>query len=499
METVLLIASQAFMVASHPAGYICEIKILALLSIICAILQLTKLRLPSWIKQYVRPGADIVPFYGCVIFSSILFIDDKSPFVVQTSMCFSLLCVAAIPIFSRMKLVAKGLSVIFVAGTISFYVLGCSFDTTKLFSNMPPLLLYMTHFSLFSIVFLVCLLSSPGSFSVGESILVSQMVTVLFNFTDSTHELEHSNKLMEISLVAARLTIFLILVSMSLFYFFNTTTTRTVIFYTLMLCVMVVFCILYTPWLIDCMLFAVKFLTSNYPQRMRLLMFWGFISILCLVFIVVRSRQGKASTMERKAFHLFILLVYIPGFMFDIPLLFICSVFVAIVFLVAGTMQAFQIEPVGYLLERQFRRFKSLQDTGSLVVTPICLLLGMSLPLWLSCAKDPDILVETHRLPPIASYSGIISVGIGDAMASVCGSIYGTLNFPKRRKTVEGTLASILAQVLFVYALSLSGNIDNGSSNIILAIIVGALIEAYTREVDNLVVPLLVYFLLDII
>ena len=55
------------------------------------------------------------------------------------------------------------------------------------------------------------------------------------------------------------------------------------------------------------------------------------------------------------------------------------------------------------------------------------------------------------RFPPTAYYagfSGIISIGVGDTMASVAGLRYGRRQWPNTKKTLEGTAAGIGASVL---------------------------------------------------
>ena len=47
-----------------------------------------------------------------------------------------------------------------------------------------------------------------------------------------------------------------------------------------------------------------------------------------------------------------------------------------------------------------------------------------------------------------AGFSGIISIGVGDTMASIAGLRYGRRRWPNTKKTLEGTAAGIGASVL---------------------------------------------------
>ncbi len=95
--------------------------------------------------------------------------------------------------------------------------------------------------------------------------------------------------------------------------------------------------------------------------------------------------------------------------------------------------------------------------------------------------------------------AGILSIGIGDTFAGVIGSKCGKHKWPNSQKSVEGTLASILAQNLFIgilYALNFISLNVKVSAICEFAIIANALVEARTDQVDNLVLPLVTYVIL---
>jgi dolichol kinase len=53
----------------------------------------------------------------------------------------------------------------------------------------------------------------------------------------------------------------------------------------------------------------------------------------------------------------------------------------------------------------------------------------------------------------LAQLSGIISVGIGDSMASIIGSNIGHYQWFGRKRTLEGSIAGLLAQFIFISGL----------------------------------------------
>ena len=112
-------------------------------------------------------------------------------------------------------------------------------------------------------------------------------------------------------------------------------------------------------------------------------------------------------------------------------------------------------------------------------MTNLYLLAGVSLPIWLT----PD-LDHTNKLILL---SGVLSIGVGDSAASIVGSKFGKIKFPDSQKTLEGTLASIVAQLLFVCFVS------NLSLGIVISICFVSFVEALTTQVDNVVLPLLLF------
>ncbi len=53
----------------------------------------------------------------------------------------------------------------------------------------------------------------------------------------------------------------------------------------------------------------------------------------------------------------------------------------------------------------------------------------------------------------LAQLSGIISVGVGDSVASIFGSKIGIRKWPGTKRTLEGSLAGLMAQFIFIACL----------------------------------------------
>ena len=88
--------------------------------------------------------------------------------------------------------------------------------------------------------------------------------------------------------------------------------------------------------------------------------------------------------------------------------------------------------------------------------------------------------------------------GIGDSAASYFGSKFGKTKFTNSEKTFEGTAASIVAQVIFIVFLDFFFIVNVVSVGVVFAVTICSVVEAMTSQVDNIVLPFLMFIILSI-
>ena len=251
---------------------------------------------------------------------------------------------------------------------------------------------------------------------------------------------------------------------------------------------------------------------------------WIVILSVTLLFTVlfVTTARTNASTATRKFFHLGISLVYLTGLKRDVTLLTFCSAallavlvvlevrlkFLIIYYnamavlildnylLVSQVIRVRRLPPFAALIEQTYCKFRSEQDIGLLTLTHIYLLVGTSLPLWLTSSFTSANL--------LAMSSGIITVGVGDTAAAVGGSLFGRHRWKGSKKTYEGTACAFLAQIcatLMIVNYSTPDIVLSVSNIVSLTAIclTTAVIEAKLTDIDNLILPIYHYVLVKLV
>ncbi|XP_011305240.1 dolichol kinase [Fopius arisanus] len=225
-------------------------------------------------------------------------------------------------------------------------------------------------------------------------------------------------------------------------------------------------------------------------SKVLMILYWAVCLILGAGLLSYQIRSGShADTIHRKGFHFLAVLVYIPGLLWEPTLLYLASGVTMGLFIMLELIRLLKLSSLGILLQSGFLAFADGKD-HLVSLTPLYLLSGLSFPLWM----------PTSNLEILPLLSGVLTVGIGDSVASVVGTKWGKTKWADSDKSVEGTVACILSQLIFVYAFAALGLIPNYVTLLrsTLSIMAVSFVEARTDQVDNLILSIILYISLVI-
>ncbi|XRA97724.1 dolichol kinase [Pycnococcus provasolii] len=142
-----------------------------------------------------------------------------------------------------------------------------------------------------------------------------------------------------------------------------------------------------------------------------------------------------------------------------------------------------------------FSRVTDDRDAGAVVWSHAALLAGICAPTWLTTSSSIP-------LSPASTWllvSGAASLGVGDTLASAIGRRFGTIKIAANHpKTVEGTFAFLVGTSCMLFVCAPPPDFVM-ACKVVLCVMVSALLEASTDQLDNLFVPLHMYAILSIL
>ncbi|KAF5282984.1 hypothetical protein FQA39_LY04855 [Lamprigera yunnana] len=233
-------------------------------------------------------------------------------------------------------------------------------------------------------------------------------------------------------------------------------------------------------------------------SKSKMVIYWTLCSIGAIIAVKQQiTGKKKATPAVRKVFHVFTVAVYIPGLIFQCSLIYLASGVVFGIFAMLEILRILNIPPFGGLLQKGFLMYRDEKDTGCIALTPLYLLVGCSLPMWIHPA--PCDMSDSAGFNLLPVMSGVLAIGVGDTAASVVGTTIGKHFWPGTKKTMEGTLGCIVSQLVVIWALVSIGFLNPNNDSllkIVVAVIIGSLVEASTNQIDNLALPLILFIIL---
>lgn len=242
--------------------------------------------------------------------------------------------------------------------------------------------------------------------------------------------------------------------------------------------------------------------------RAALLLYWLLVTAVGTCCIsVVRARLPLI--VVRKLYHALATLLFVPGILIDPKLMRLSFAIAIALFLALEYIRMSGAPPLAEPLSAYLRLYTDSRDAGPLITTHIYLLLGCALPLLATPGADAwDLRLPHEVLPPLA---GVLALGVGDSVASYVGTRVGRTCWRGTSKTVEGTLAAVIAVMvgaigLYAGALSLAPQAALASAaeqarewqRVLVATLATCVLEAVTDQIDNLFLPLYFFCALQI-
>ncbi|GAB2223201.1 hypothetical protein Droror1_Dr00017339 [Drosera rotundifolia] len=242
------------------------------------------------------------------------------------------------------------------------------------------------------------------------------------------------------------------------------------------------------------LLWVLVFTCSEPLKRLPLCVYWIILILVSVHKLYSISKNSKLERiLLRKYYHLLAVLMFVPALVFQLEFLSLAFGAALAFFLVVEIVRVWRIWPLGEFVNQFMNAFTDHRDSDILIVSHFSLLLGCALPMWMSSGFNDR---------PLAPFAGILSLGIGDTMASMVGYKYGVLRWSKTgKKTIEGTAAGITSVLaacsILIPLLASTGYIlTQNWWSLLLAVTVTGLLEAYTAQLDNAFIPLVFYSLL---
>eukprot|EP00617_Octactis_speculum_P006788 CAMPEP_0185792484 /NCGR_PEP_ID=MMETSP1174-20130828/158958_1 /TAXON_ID=35687 /ORGANISM="Dictyocha speculum, Strain CCMP1381" /LENGTH=296 /DNA_ID=CAMNT_0028487555 /DNA_START=951 /DNA_END=1841 /DNA_ORIENTATION=- len=260
-------------------------------------------------------------------------------------------------------------------------------------------------------------------------------------------------------------------------------------------------------------------------ERVYVLVYWASLLVLFFAIVVPMLEARLERIVVRKLFHLLAVVLFAPVTIADPDLMSLAYAGATALLVIAEAFRVAKAGAVGRFIGTLWCRFvderemteasyayskdkaQSNRPGSALVLTPIYLLIGCALPLWIS-----HFLFQSCR--PVSgaaqmnlaqmNLAGVAAIGVGDAMAAIVGKTIGRNKWPDSSRTFEGSFSFWIGLVVFytvmqhsifsdaAYHAGITANSMKTSSmgyKCVLFLMV-SLLEACTTQMDNLVLPL---------
>lgn len=236
-------------------------------------------------------------------------------------------------------------------------------------------------------------------------------------------------------------------------------------------------------WLMD---FLIE--KENGLERFWGLFYWGAVLVVgsypTFALFSLPSKNKPSVVVTRKWFHLIAILLFGP-ITWQFPQLM--SLSYAIAFCLLVVLETLRVDAP--LLQSFYTAFidNRKDDGGQIIVSHIFLIIGCAAPLWVSEVVSSRISPPSSASLLVAEF-GVLCIGIGDAMGAVVGKSIGKHKWGKNQRTLEGSFAMWLSMI--VAGIFLCSSLRDCVA-LLVATTFTTILEAFTVQLDNLVLPII--------
>lgn len=209
------------------------------------------------------------------------------------------------------------------------------------------------------------------------------------------------------------------------------------------------------------------------------------------------AQRARALDRRRKFFHGLVVVLFLPTLNHEAALSYLALSLALAAFIFEEILRATVLPPFGMAIHKFLSGFTDHRDkTGHLVVSHLFLLIGVATPVWLTMTGES----KAGSNGNIAMLSGVLTLGAGDAAASIIGKKFGRHKWPQSKKSIEGTMAFILAMMMGgfitqqIYTNHAPGAFD--WKRFSWSVVATGLMEAVSTENDNLIIPVFMWCLI---
>lgn len=207
------------------------------------------------------------------------------------------------------------------------------------------------------------------------------------------------------------------------------------------------------------------------------LIYWG---IVMLITIPLAPGSHIRPILARKWFHFVAIVLFVPSTLLAPQMQ---SLSYAVALCVLMIMEPLRRDvPLLNAFYRTYLDASKQESDEETIISHMALIVGCAAPLWLWQWQGSS--TDTRHV----ALWGVWVLGAGDSMAAIAGTRFGRHRWGDQKRTVEGSMA--MALVLFIVTF------QHASGKMTLAIALATLLEAFTLQLDNIVLPLVGYVIL---